>query len=42
MLDSKFVRENPGKVEQCLKNRGSSLDLTDFLALEKKTPGTFG
>lgn len=36
MLDSKFVRENPEKVEQCLKNRGSSLDLTDFLALEKK------
>ncbi len=36
MLDSKFVRENSDKVEQTLRNRGSALDLTEFLALEKK------
>jgi seryl-tRNA synthetase len=36
MLDSKFVRENSDKVEQVLKNRGSALDLTEFLALERK------
>lgn len=35
MLDSKFVRENPEKVEQTLKNRGSALDLTEFLAAER-------
>jgi len=36
MLDSKFVRENSAKVEQNLKNRGSVLDLTEFLAAEKQ------
>ena len=36
MLDSKFVRENSAKVEQNLKNRGSALDLTEFLAAEKQ------
>ncbi len=36
MLDSKFVRENPEKVVQALKNRGLDLSLDEFLALEKK------
>lgn len=36
MLDSKFVRENPEKVIQALKNRGLDLSLDEFLALEKK------
>lgn len=36
MLDIKFVRENPEKVEQCLKNRGSSMNLDEFLMVEKQ------
>lgn len=36
MLDIKFVRENPEKVEQCLKNRGSSMNLDEFLVVEKQ------
>lgn len=36
MLDMKFVRENPEKVQEALKNRGNSLDLGEFLALEKE------
>lgn len=36
MLDSKFVRENPEKVAQALKNRGLDLGLDEFLALEKQ------
>lgn len=36
MLDMKFVRENPEKVQEALKNRGSSLDLGEFLSLEKE------
>ena len=36
MLDIKFVRDNPEKVEQALKNRGSSLSLTEFIGCEKE------
>lgn len=36
MLDIKFVRDNPEKVQQALANRGSALELTGFLALEKE------
>lgn len=36
MLDMKFVREHPEIVQQALKNRGSALDLTEFLALDKE------
>ncbi|BBB90994.1 MAG TPA: serine--tRNA ligase [Methylomusa anaerophila] len=36
MLDIKFVRDNPEKVEQALKNRGGGAGLGDFLALEKE------
>jgi seryl-tRNA synthetase len=36
MLDIKFVRDNPDKVEQALKDRGSAMNLDEFLALEKK------
>lgn len=36
MLDMKFVRENPEKVQEALKNRGNLLDLGEFLALEKE------
>jgi len=36
MLDMKFVRENPEKVEQAMKNRNMDKNLDDFLALEKK------
>lgn len=36
MLDIKFVRDNPEKVQQALANRGSTLDLAGFLALEKE------
>jgi len=36
MLDSKFVRENPEKVAQALRNRGLDLGLDEFLALEKQ------
>lgn len=36
MLDMKFVRENPEKVQEALKNRGNSLHLDVFLELEKK------
>jgi len=36
MLDMKFVRENPEKVEKAMKNRNMDKNLDDFLALEKK------
>lgn len=36
MLDMKFVRENPEKVVQAMKNRNMDKNLDDFLALEKK------
>ncbi len=36
MLDIRFVRDNPGKVQQALENRGAALNLDGFLALEKE------
>lgn len=36
MLDMKFVRENPKQVQEALENRGNSLNLDEFLRLEKK------
>jgi len=36
MLDIKFVRDNPDKVEEALKTRGMELGLADFLSLERK------
>lgn len=36
MLDIKFVRDNPDKVGQALKARGSAMNLDEFLTLEKK------
>lgn len=36
MLDIKFVRENPEKVQQALKNRGAAMNLDEFLSLEKE------
>lgn len=36
MLDIKFVRDNPEKVEQALKSRGSSLSLAEFIGREKE------
>ncbi|WP_110954855.1 serine--tRNA ligase [Anaerosinus massiliensis] len=36
MLDIKFVRDNPEKVQEALKNRGSSMTLDGFLDLEKE------
>lgn len=36
MLDIKFVRDNPEKVQQALQDRGSALSLEEFLALEKQ------
>jgi seryl-tRNA synthetase len=35
MLDIKFVRDNPDKVRQALQNRGTAINLDDFLAFEK-------
>ncbi|MEL7566499.1 MAG: serine--tRNA ligase [Dehalobacterium sp.] len=34
MLDLKFVRNNPEKVEQALKNRGGKINLNGFLKME--------
>ena len=34
MLDLKFVRENPKLVEEAVKSRNGSLDLTEFLELD--------
>lgn len=36
MLDIKFVKDNPEKAKQILQNRGSTLNLEEFLSLEKK------
>lgn len=36
MLDMKFVRDNPEKVQAALRNRGGSISLDGFLALEKE------
>ena len=36
MLDLKLVRTNPEKVETALKNRGSQMNLDEFLDIEKK------
>lgn len=36
MLDIKFVRDNPEKVEQALQNRGAAMSLTEFLGHEKE------
>lgn len=36
MLDLKFVRDNLSVVEQALKNRNASVDLSEFIGLDKK------
>lgn len=36
MLDIKFVRDNPEKVEEALKNRHNSMTLAGFMGLEKE------
>jgi len=36
MLDMKFVRENPEKVVQAMKNRNMDMNLDEFMVLEKK------
>ena len=36
MLDLKFVRDNLAVVEQALKNRNASVDLSEFISLDKK------
>ncbi|MDF2565272.1 MAG: serS [Massilibacillus sp.] len=36
MLDIKFVRDNPEKVQEALKNRGNSMTLDAFIELEKE------
>ncbi|HWR41978.1 serine--tRNA ligase [Sporomusa sp.] len=36
MLDIKFVRDNPGKVEQALNNRGAAMSLDEFISREKE------
>ncbi len=36
MLDLKFVRDNLPTVEQSLKNRNASVDLSEFIGLDKK------
>lgn len=36
MLDMKFVRDNPELVVEAVRKRNGSLDLTEFLALDKK------
>jgi len=36
MLDIKFVRDNPEKVQQALENRGAAMNLNEFLALERE------
>jgi len=36
MLDIKFVRDNPGQVEQALTNRGAAISLDEFIVREKE------
>ncbi|NLP41301.1 MAG: serine--tRNA ligase [Veillonellaceae bacterium] len=42
MLDIKFVRENPEKVQQALINRGAAMNLDEFLRLEKERRSLLG
>ena len=42
MLDIKFVRDNPEKVQEALKNRGNVMTLDGFLALEKERRDILG
>lgn len=42
MLDIKFVRDNPEKVQEALKNRGNAMTLDGFLALEKERRDILG
>ena len=42
MLDIKFVRDNPEKVEEALKNRRSSMTLAGFMELEKERRAILG
>ncbi|MDD4600162.1 Serine--tRNA ligase [bioreactor metagenome] len=42
MLDIKFVRENPEKVQQALQNRGAAMNLDEFLRLEKERRNLLG
>lgn len=42
MLDIKFVRENPDKVQRALENRGAAMNLDEFLALEKERRALLG
>ncbi len=42
MLDMKFVRENPEKVQEALKKRNNPLTLDGFLKLEKERRETLG
>ena len=39
MLDLKFIRDNPDKVKEALKNRGLSLDIAPLLKLDKERRG---
>ena len=36
MLDLKFVRDNLPIVEQSLKNRNASVDLSDFIGMDRR------
>lgn len=36
MLDLKFIRENPGKVKEAVKNRGMKVDVDGLLSLDEK------
>ena len=36
MLDLKFVRSNPQKVQEALASRGAKVSLTEFLQLEEQ------
>lgn len=36
MLDIRFVRDNPEKVQQALQNRGAAMSLDEFLVVEKQ------
>ena len=42
MLDLKFVRDNPEKVQEGLRKRGLDLGLEEFLELEKKRREVIG
>ena len=41
MLDIKAIRQNPEILTKALEKRHSKIDLTEFLALDKKTPDAF-